>query len=104
MAGRDLSALDVGSEGIAPDLQRSLVAGRQVELAPDEEARAGDGAVERAIVLVLLHVDAGPGAVVLAEGVDAARLVAALAVGGERPRIELVELARPRPVRHQHRE
>ena len=50
---------------------------------------------------VLFRVDARSGAVILAEGVDAARLVAALPVGGEGARVERAERAVLRPFRQE---
>src|SRR3712207_1354875 len=62
MAGAHLSAGDLRREGVAPDVERRLRAARQIELAPHEQRRAGDRTIEGAVLLVLPHVDGGPGA------------------------------------------
>src|SRR4051794_9982334 len=85
MAGIDLGARGLRREAPAPDGERRLGIGagaaREVELGHDDEDRAGDGAAGGEVGLVLAQIDGRAGAIVLAEGVDARGLVAALPVG-----------------------
>ena len=88
---------DLRREALAPDFEgrQAVAAGaaNQIEVAPDHVGRALDRLAGGEIRLVRLDVPGRAGAVILAEGVDARRLVEALPIGMERAAIEGAEIA-----------
>ena len=92
MARHDLGARQLVAAPGAPDLQRLGAASAEVVAAPEQKRRAGDLAARGQVRLVEPPVDGGAGAIVLADGVHARRLLQQGAVvrqrlgreGGER--------------------
>src|ERR1700674_3128339 len=82
-----------------PDGERPTVAW-DARRAPQREQRTSDLLVRRAVGLVVLEVDAFAGAVVLAGGMDAARILKERTVMRERARIERRKVLGFGPARH----
>src|SRR4051812_17984461 len=103
MPGLDRDPRRSRREGSLPDGERRLASGAagEIEPASDDLHWAGNGFAGREIRLVGREVERRSSAVILAEGVDAAGLVAAGPVGGERAPVEGPEVAGPRPFRQQ---
>src|SRR5262249_15510823 len=100
--GGDASAAHLAGPGL-PYLQRPVPAGDRAGLTPEHQRRAGDPAPS-AVGLVMLVIEGGGGAVLLADGMDPAGIAELAEISGADVRGEDIGPVRPRVehVAHQH--
>ena len=97
MAGRRRSTLDLRREAGAPGVERTGTRGGDARGAPDRERGAEDSLARIAVRLVKREIDGRPGAVILAERVDALGIVEKGVVVRQCARIEHIDPVGPAP-------